>query len=80
MNLITNSIDAMKDLGRPCELAIKSQRAEHVFKLYQGGKRPRCLARWEYEFGATTHDPTPSPSPQEGGESTEFAALYRIEF
>ena len=22
----------------------------------------------------------PSPSPQEGGEPTEFAALYRIEF
>ena len=29
--------------------------------------------------GAATHDP-PSPSPQEGGEPTEFAALYRIEF
>jgi hypothetical protein len=24
--------------------------------------------------------PHPSPSPQEGGESTEFAALYRNEF
>jgi len=31
------------------------------------------------ESGAATHDP-PSPSPQEGGEPTEFAALYRIEF
>ena len=24
--------------------------------------------------------PTPSPSPQEGGEPTEFGALHRIEF
>jgi hypothetical protein len=33
------------------------------------------------ESGATTHDPPPpSPSPQEGGEPTEFAALYRNEF
>ena len=29
MNLITNSIDAMKDVDGPRELAIKSQRAEH---------------------------------------------------
>src|SRR5258708_14214439 len=29
MNLITNSIDAMKDVEGPRELAIKSQRAEH---------------------------------------------------
>jgi signal transduction histidine kinase len=29
MNLMTNSIDAMKDVNGPRELAIKSQRAEH---------------------------------------------------
>ncbi len=29
MNLITNSIDAMKDVDGPRELAIKSQRAEN---------------------------------------------------
>jgi hypothetical protein len=38
----------------------------------------RCLARWEYGRVWSRNSRPPSPSPQEGGEPTEFAAL--IEF
>jgi C4-dicarboxylate-specific signal transduction histidine kinase len=43
MNLITNSIDAMKDVDGTRELAIKSQRAEHGLALAAGGPDLLCI-------------------------------------
>jgi hypothetical protein len=58
------------------------------FKLYQGWNEAKMImpAKMFSAMGVWTSlepqltTPTPSHSPREGGEPTEFAALYRIEF